>query len=124
MLAALRDFLAPGGSLCLEAPNLLSPHWGGIGILHIGHVDHFAVDTLGVAFVRAGFSAIKRFTDKHPVDPWGMTFLCRAAAPSMPSLLGSDDQAEPLLHSIIRKVAVAWTIRGNGSRAKTLFASD
>jgi SAM-dependent methyltransferase len=74
-LSALSKFLAPKGLLCIEVPNLLSPHWSGNSMFHIAHILHFTPATLQLLFWTTGFECIKKLEDHHPIDPWAMTYL-------------------------------------------------
>jgi 2-polyprenyl-3-methyl-5-hydroxy-6-metoxy-1,4-benzoquinol methylase len=100
-IAMLRELLEPEGLLCVEIPNLLSSHWQGYGMFHIAHISHFTPGTIRFLFSKGGFRLIKEFTDKHPVDPWAMTYLFKkddsASLNSFPEIT-TDESKKVLRH--------------------------
>lgn len=104
-LMMLRKLLASNGLICVEIPNLLSPHWRGNGMFHIAHINHFTPSTIRLTFAKSGFECIRSFHGRHPVDPWAMTYLCRKIDKprneiSFPALTKKDSV---LLVQLIRK---------------------
>lgn len=74
-LDEMAKLLKPGGRILVEVPNILSFAWRGLGMFHIGHINHFYPETLVLLLENAGFQLEEIFHGNHPADPWAMTAL-------------------------------------------------
>ncbi len=104
-LAALREFLRPGGYLMLQVPTPFSAGCPKVRrMFHIAHVNQFSADTLRWTLERAGFNEIQNCES----SPRVITYLCRKtenalakdAVPVLPS-----GKADKLAETVRGKIA-------------------
>jgi len=79
-LAHLRTFLAPGGHLCIDVPDVAE--YSSVNDLHVAHIFHFGAGTLRSTLVAAGYEVLRLEPHRPAGHPPSVRALARPAVAS------------------------------------------